>query len=229
MCRAAVHRQRDRGQPSEASSAAKAVALGLGHDPECAAAYEIPRWNALRPAAIRRCREHLERVWRTGPWTPPWLASLTSYRGRWQSGQVRSYVRPLDAALMAAGPHGVREIGSKSETRTRRSSASCWFCRPRLADRLPLPCPPSCLHSPVGTFPAHARSGDRAVKPRRSPLSPPVGFGSSQRLFAPLMGPVKRHGIQVSKETWVTVGSSQEVADAVRGDPCRGRTKTLHR
>ena len=42
-------------------------------------------------------------------------------------------------------------------------------------------------------------------------------------------GPVKRHGIQVSKETWVTVGSSQEVADAVRGDPCRGRTKTLHR
>ena len=46
------------------------------------------------------------------------------------------------------------------------------------------------------------------------------------RLFK---GPVKRHGIQVSKETWVTVGSSQEVADAVRGDPCRGRTKTLHR
>ena len=59
MCRAAVHRQRDRGQPSEASSAPKAVALGLGHDPECAAAYEIPRWNALRPAAIRCCGEHL--------------------------------------------------------------------------------------------------------------------------------------------------------------------------
>ena len=42
-------------------------------------------------------------------------------------------------------------------------------------------------------------------------------------------GPVKRHGIQVSKGTWVTVGASQEVTDAVRGDPCRGRTKTLHR
>ena len=74
---------------------------------------------------------------RSRMWTPPWLASLTSYRGRWQSGQVRSYVRPLDAALMAAGPYGVREIGSKSETRIRRSSASCWFFRPRLVDRLP--------------------------------------------------------------------------------------------
>ena len=31
-------------------------------------------------------------------WTLPWLASLTSYRSRWQSGQVRSYVRPLGAA-----------------------------------------------------------------------------------------------------------------------------------
>ena len=35
-------------------------------------------------------------------------------------------------------------------------------------------------------------------------------------------GPVNRHGTQVSKETWVTVGTSGEVTDAVRGDPCRG-------
>ena len=55
-----------------------------------------------------------------------------------------------------------------------------------------------------------------------------IGESGGNLLFD-LLGPVKRHGIQVSKETWVTVGSSQEVADAVRGDPCRGRTKTLHR
>ena len=46
--------------------------------------------------------------------------------------------------------------------RAHRPSPLYWFSRPRLVDRLPLPCPPSCLHSPVGTFPAHAHSGDRA-------------------------------------------------------------------
>ncbi len=44
---------------------------------------------------------------------PRW-ASPDSELGRWQLGQVLSYVRPLDAALLAAGPYGVREIGSKS-------------------------------------------------------------------------------------------------------------------
>ena len=98
-------------------------------------------------------------------WTLPWLASLTSYRSRWQSGQVRSYVRPLGAALLAAGPYGVREIGSKSQWRARWPIVGYWFFRPRLVDRLPLPCPLFCLPSPVGTFPAHAHSGDRAVSP----------------------------------------------------------------
>lgn len=37
-------------------------------------------------------------------WTPPYLdapgwASLTCEQGRWHSGQVLSYVRPLSAAL----------------------------------------------------------------------------------------------------------------------------------
>ena len=41
-------------------------------------------------------------------------ASLDSELGRWQPGQVLSYVRPLGAAMLAAGPYGVREIGSKS-------------------------------------------------------------------------------------------------------------------
>ena len=80
-------------------------------------------------------------------WTPPWVANLTSNRGRWHSGQVRSYVRPLDAALSAAGPYGVREIGSKSHNRARWPLGCNWFFRSRLVDRLPLPCPTSCLHS----------------------------------------------------------------------------------
>ena len=44
---------------------------------------------------------------------PRW-ASLDSELGWWQPGQVLSYVRPLGAAMLAAGPYGVREIGSKS-------------------------------------------------------------------------------------------------------------------
>ena len=67
--------------------------------------------------------------------------------------------------FLAAGPYGVREIGSKSQWRARWPIVGYWFFRPRLADRLPLPCPPSCLPSPVGTFPAHAHWGDRAVTP----------------------------------------------------------------
>ena len=68
--------------------------------------------------------------------------------------------------FLAAGPYGVREIGSKSQWRARWPIVGYWFFRPRLADRLPLPCPPSCLPSPVGTFPAHAHWRDRAVTPR---------------------------------------------------------------
>ena len=36
-------------------------------------------------------------------WTPPWLASTTLNEG-WHVGQVPSYVRPLDAALVGRGP-----------------------------------------------------------------------------------------------------------------------------
>ena len=36
-------------------------------------------------------------------WTPPWLASTTLNEGR-HVGQVPSYVRPLDAALVGRGP-----------------------------------------------------------------------------------------------------------------------------
>ena len=37
-------------------------------------------------------------------WTPPGWASLISEPSRWQSGQVLSYVRPLDAAYVGRGP-----------------------------------------------------------------------------------------------------------------------------
>ena len=52
------------------------------------------RDRGLAPDTVR----HQEPAHECGMWTPPWLASLTSYRSRWQSGQVRSYVRPLGAA-----------------------------------------------------------------------------------------------------------------------------------
>ncbi len=35
----------------------------------------------------------------------------------WRGGRVRSCVRPVDAALMAAGPDGVRGSGPKSQAR----------------------------------------------------------------------------------------------------------------
>ena len=41
--------------------------------------------------------------------------------------------------LLAAGPYGVREIGSKSESRAQWPSRASWFFRSRLVDRLPLP------------------------------------------------------------------------------------------
>ena len=61
--------------------------------------------------------------------------------------------------FLAAGPYGVREIGSKSQWRARWPIVGYWFFRPRLVDRLPLPCPPSCLPSPVGTFPGSCPFG----------------------------------------------------------------------
>ena len=45
-----------------------------------------------------RVRPDFERMW-----TPPWLASTTSNEER-HVGQVPSYVRPLDAALVGRGP-----------------------------------------------------------------------------------------------------------------------------
>ena len=53
---------------------------------------------------------------------------------------------------MAAGPYGVREIGSKSGKRARRPSAVYWFFRPRLADCLPLPRSCVLLPTSLGGF-----------------------------------------------------------------------------
>ena len=73
--------------------------------------------------------------------------------------------------LLAAGPYGVREIGSKSKRRARWPFEAYWFFRSRLVDRLPLPCPTSCLHSPVGT--SVARVHPPRLPAERFPLSSP--------------------------------------------------------
>ena len=54
---------------------------------------------------------------------PGW-ASVTSEPGRSQFGQVLPYVRLLKQPLLAAGPDGVREIGSESAGRARRPSVA---------------------------------------------------------------------------------------------------------
>ena len=56
--------------------------------------------------------------------------------------------------LLAAGPYGVREIGSKSLKRAQCPSAGRWFFRPRLLDRLPLLVPYVLLPTSPGAFSA---------------------------------------------------------------------------
>ncbi len=88
------------------------VALVLAHETgHRIGAIRHLRWSDidLEARAIRWRAEHEK----TYVDAPRW-ASPDSELGRWQLGQVLSYVRPLDAALLAAGPYGVREIGSKS-------------------------------------------------------------------------------------------------------------------
>ena len=71
-------------------------------------------------------------------WTPP--DGQARFQNRVGGSLVR-YCRMsglLMRPLLAAGPYGVREIGSKSDKRARRPSAIYWFFRSRLVDRLPL-------------------------------------------------------------------------------------------
>ena len=72
-------------------------------------------------------------------WTP--LGGQAWLRNRVGGSLVR-YCRMFGLLMqhsVAAGPYGVREIGSKSASRAHRPSVIHWFFRPRLVDRLPLP------------------------------------------------------------------------------------------
>ena len=69
---------------------------------------------------------------------PRWASKILSRVG----GSLVRYSRMsglLMRHLLAAGPYGVREIGSKSAWRALRPSECYWFFRPRLADCLPIP------------------------------------------------------------------------------------------
>ena len=69
---------------------------------------------------------------------PRWASKILRRVG----GSLVRYCRMfglLMRLLLAAGPYGVREIGSKSAWRAPRPSARYWFFRPRLADCLPIP------------------------------------------------------------------------------------------
>ena len=71
-------------------------------------------------------------------WTPP--DGQARFQNRVGGSLVR-YCRMsglLMRPLLAAGPYGVREIGSKSDKRAGRPSAIYWFFRSCLVDRLPL-------------------------------------------------------------------------------------------
>ena len=105
---------------------------------------------------------------------PRWASPDSARVGGSWSGL--SYVRPLDRPMLAAGPYGVREIGSKSDKRAPRPSAIYWFFRSCLVG-LPLLRSSSCFpHLPDSFFafrfsPFAARSG--GSRTRRSPFSRP--------------------------------------------------------
>ena len=112
-------------------------------------------------------------------WTPP--DGQARFQNRVGGSLVR-YCRMsglLMQPLLAAGPYGVREIGSKSDKRARRPSAIYWFFRSCLVDRLPLlrscvllsPSPGSVsLLSPL----SFRRPVRRQREPGRSPFSVPA-------------------------------------------------------
>ena len=88
-------------------------------------------------------------------WTPP--DGQARIRNRVGGSLVR-YCRMsglLMQPLLAAGPYGVRKIGSKSDKRAPRPSATYWFFRSRLVDRLPLPrfLRPAAHISPTASLP----------------------------------------------------------------------------
>ena len=108
-------------------------------------------------------------------WTPPGGQARIQNR---VGGSLVRYCRMsglLMQPLLAAGPYGVREIGSKSDKRAPRPSAIYWFFRSRLVDRVPLP--RSCV---LPTFPrqllclsllSFRRPVRRQREPGRSPFS----------------------------------------------------------
>ncbi len=107
-------------------------------------------------------------------WTPPGGQVRLQNRVR---GSLVRYCR-MSGLLMqpslAAGPYGVRKIGSKSGMRARRPSAISWFFRSRLADRLPLPVLASLLPTSPGSFFAFHRPVRRHCEPDSPPFSWPA-------------------------------------------------------
>ena len=104
-------------------------------------------------------------------WTPPGEQARIQIRVGWQSGQVLSYVRPLMQPLLAAGPYGVREIGSKSGKRAPSPPPFTGFSDPVLSTVCPYPV--SCVPVPDGFFAF-----------RFSPLAAPSG-GSTNPVGLP--------------------------------------------
>ena len=126
---------------------------------------------------------------KTGPkwrmWTPPGGQARIQNR---VGGSLVRYCRMsglLMRPLLAAGPYGVREIGSKSDKRARRPSAIYWFFRSCLVDRLPLPVPASCCpHLPDSFFAFRSLSFRRPVRRQREPGRSPFSW-SAPRLSVP--------------------------------------------
>ena len=135
---------------------ARSAALAVGAD-------LIPALRKSRNPAIK---------WRM--WTPPGGQARIQNRVR---GSLVRYCR-MSGLLMqpslAAGPYGVRKIGSKSGMRARRPSAISWFFRSRLADRLPLPVLASLLPTSPGSFFAFHRPVRRHCEPDSPPFSWPA-------------------------------------------------------
>ena len=99
------------------------------------------RENAIKRPLVGQVRMWTPPGGQVRMWTPPGGQVRLQNRVR---GSLVRYCR-MSGLLMqpslAAGPYGVRKIGSKSGMRARRPSAISWFFRSRLADRLPLPVP----------------------------------------------------------------------------------------
>ena len=144
-------------------------------------------------------------------WTPAGgQARLQNRVGGWLVSYCRMSGLLMQPSL-AAGPYGVREIGSKSESRARWPSGASWFVRPRLVDRLPLPVPTSCPHLPTASLLSplsFRRSLRRQREPGRSPFSwsaprpsapscwrapPPPVSSACVPTSRPARGPISHH------------------------------------